>query len=175
MQNLFCDLLTSEAPTDKKDISLFGQFVGEWDFEWIGYEEGKPDRHIIGEWIFSYILEGNAVQDVFIWPSRKEHLIKPQPDEEYGTTLRIPKWDDPNIWYITYGCNLGGPTARLIAKVENGDIIQTGINDNKDDTTIWQWNFTEITNNSFHWQNRYSKDNGETWVVSADIYAKRRI
>lgn len=174
MQNLFSDLLTSGSPNINKDMSLFGRFVGEWDFEWIGYEKDKPDRHVKGEWIFSYILEGNAVQDMFICPSRKERIINPQHDGEYGTTIRVPKWDDPNIWYISYGCDNGGPTCRLIAKGVNGDIIQTGVNDDSGDTKIWQWNFTEIEQSSFHWQNRYSEDDGKTWIIVADIYAKRR-
>ena len=59
--------------------NLFGHFVGEWDFEWIDCYGTAEERHIKGEWIFQWILEGTAIQDVFICPSRKERLTNYQP------------------------------------------------------------------------------------------------
>lgn len=56
--------------------NLFGHFVGEWDFEWIDCYGTAEERHIKGEWIFQWILEGTAIQDVFICPSRKERLTR---------------------------------------------------------------------------------------------------
>src|SRR3712207_7687923 len=53
--------------------------------------------------IFSRVLDGTAVQDLFIVPSREERLHDKQPDAEYGTTLRIfnPK---TMAWDIFYSC-----------------------------------------------------------------------
>ena len=81
--------------------NLFGHFVGEWDFEWIDCYGTAEERHIKGEWIFQWILEGTAIQDVFICPSRKERLTNYQPDAAYGTTVRMYN-PDTLAWDILY-------------------------------------------------------------------------
>ena len=63
--------------------------IGEWDMEWVDGKGTENERHVIGEWIFSEILNGDGIQDVFICTSRKERVSNPQPDAEYGTTIRI--------------------------------------------------------------------------------------
>jgi len=75
--------------------------VGNWDFEWF-YDRGtERERRIPGEWFFSWIIAGQAIQDVFICPSReyreRQHTL---PEAEYGTTIRLydPK---KNIWDMT--------------------------------------------------------------------------
>ena len=51
---------------------LFGLFVGEWEFDWTGYDEdGDETLTERGEWIFGWVLEGRAVQDVWIIPGRE--------------------------------------------------------------------------------------------------------
>lgn len=62
---------------------------------------------------------------------------------------------------------------RLIAEEINNDIIQTGINKDINDKTIWQWNFKNITEKSFGWESIYSKDNGESWEYATRLEAKR--
>jgi hypothetical protein len=37
-----------------------------------------------------------------------------------------------------------------------------------------QWLFTEITPASFHWINRQSADNGESWTVRGEFFLQRR-
>ena len=88
----------------KETLSLFGQFVGEWDFEWI-YNKGAADeQRLPGEWIFSWILDGTAIQDVFICPARGEQI--PHPNAEYGTTIRFYN-PSKDAWEVCYGCGDG--------------------------------------------------------------------
>lgn len=145
--------------------NLFGHFVGEWDFEWIDNQGPEGERHVKGEWIFQWILEGTAVQDVFICPSRKERLTDYQPDAAYGTTVRMYN-PDTNAWDIVY-IELGGAT-QLEARREKDKIVQTIIG-NKD----LRWVFSEITRTSFHWQRQVRQEN-EGWVAEANVYAVRR-
>lgn len=44
--------------------NIFGALIGEWDIEWIDHLETGTERHIKGEWIFSWILEGIGIQDL---------------------------------------------------------------------------------------------------------------
>ena len=46
--------------------------------------------------------------------------------------------DNPPKWNIMYVSKWG--VDRLVAEEVNSDIIQTGINKDVNDETIWQWN-----------------------------------
>ena len=73
----FMKALTSERKSTAlpEEFDYFGKLIGSWQ---INYVESNSSRVIKGEWHFSRVLEGMAVQDVIILP-----------DYEYGTSLRI--------------------------------------------------------------------------------------
>jgi len=101
-------------------------------------------------------------------------LLKTENDTlygDYGTTIRVPVKDNPKKWNITYISKWG--VDRLVAEEVAGNIIQTGINKDINDTTIWQWNFKNITENAFIWESVYSKDNGMTWKIVTRVEAIR--
>lgn len=163
MNSLIPINLTAEQ---KNKLNLFGQFVGEWEFNWIDGKGTQNERQVPGEWIFSYILDGQGVQDVFICPSREERMTNIQPDSEYGTTIRI--LNDDNTWNICYTCK--NKMVFLIVK-EFGEQI---ILENLDQTCgLNQWVFSDITENSFHWQNKTLLDN-LTWRINGELFAKRK-
>jgi mutator protein MutT len=170
--NFFSDSLISHEKSSiiPEEDNLFGQFVGEWEFEWVDHKGTKQERHVIGEWIFRWILEGTAIQDVFICPSRGERLNNPQPDGEYGTTVRIynPK---KKAWDIFYGCS--GEATLLEAKKENDSIVLNYINRENENRDM-KWIFSDITENSFHWSNTVSQDGGVTWSIAGELFAVRR-
>lgn len=172
----FADLLVSDKPASdcgKRNLSLYGRFVGEWDFVQYDPQDNSGEK-VKGEWIFSYILQGTAVQDLFICPSTVERIAHPRDYMEYGTTIRFPLNDGSGKWHILYASDNGYKANRLVAEEINGDIIQTGINYNVEDTTVWQWNFRNITADSFKWECRYSKDMGSTWTYTGIVEAVRR-
>ena len=87
----FINVLVSKGKSNlipEKD-NLYGQFVGEWDFEWVDNQGTTGERHVQGEWIFAWVLEGTAIQDVFICPSRKARIKDYQPDAAYATAVRM--------------------------------------------------------------------------------------
>ena len=131
MENLFSKLLVSPGPGENIDVSLYGRFVGEWDFDW------------------------------------------PAPLGD-GTTIRISLQDGSDKWQIIYGCEKGYKAECLIAEEVSGDIIQTGITYDADDKFIRQWNFRNITENSFHWESIRSEDNGRIWNIVCELDAVRR-
>lgn len=166
----FSSALISASPKSelREKLNLFGQFVGDWNFEGV-FAKGTPNEwRVPGEWLFSWILDGTAVQDVFICPSREEIKLNPNPDAEYGTTVRFY---DPvtDTWNVCYG---------LLGSMEVFEAKQIGeqiIVKNKDESDgLNQWVFSEITPSSFHWQNRKSYDDGITWSVIFELYAHRK-
>ena len=79
---LVCKCKNERIP---EEFNYFGKVIGEWDLDWNDRLNTSTPRRVKGEWIFSWVLDGMAVQDVFIVPSRAERLTDIQPDAAYGT------------------------------------------------------------------------------------------
>jgi hypothetical protein len=91
MKTGFADALMSENSNVNlpEEMDWFGALIGDWDMIWrqdIGMEKEYVCK---GEWIFSRVLNGFGIQDLFIVPSREERIRLNMPDAEYGTTIRM--------------------------------------------------------------------------------------
>ena len=163
--NSFIEALVNNSKSEviPEEYNYFGPLVGEWDFDYIDH---NVSRVVKGEWIFSWVLEGTAIQDVFICPSRDTRLIDPQPDGEYGTTFRIYN-PEKKTWDISYCCT--GNVVCLEAIKQDSKIVLTQINNPNA-----KWVFCEINEDNFHWQNVTVKDDG-SWYINVDIFAKRKV
>ena len=153
MKNEFLEALGSNNANNNTDLSLYSRFVGNWSFTMTTYdEEGKIEDTKEGEWLFSYVMDGYGIQDVFICPKRGEWTEEDTLYGDYGTTIRVPMIDNSKKWNI-----------------------ETGINKDANDTTIWQWNFKNIEKDTFSWESIYSKDCGKTWKYATKVEAKREM
>ncbi|KGN96873.1 hypothetical protein EII14_09035 [Alloprevotella sp. OH1205_COT-284] len=148
-----------------EEYDFFGMLIGEWDIIWNDHLEDTEPRRVKGEWIFSRVLDGTAVQDLFIVPSREERLQNKQPDAEYGTTLRIfnPK---TMVWDIFYGCT--GEAIRLTAQKVGNEIILT-----ENTTKKMRYVFSDIKAFSFLWRKERMDKNNE-WQIVAKVTAERK-
>ena len=100
----FLATLTVDAPAADRahKMRLYGRFVGSWELMVTRFNEDGSTRQAPGEWHFALVLEGRAVQDVWIVPTRGALRQKTPPQGLfYGTTLRTY---DPRIdaWHIQY-------------------------------------------------------------------------
>ena len=159
----FFKALASESKNKAlpEEFNYFGKLIGSWKFN---YVDNNTSHKVKGEWYFSWALEGMAVQDVIILPSRDTKDDNPHFDCEYGTTLRVYN-PNTHAWDIAY-CYTG-KIIRLEARKQDGMIVLTNI----DDKTK-KWIFVKVEDNNFHWQNVSIKNDGE-WYVNADLYAER--
>lgn len=119
----------------------FAPLLGDWVFD---YSE-PGGRRLKGEWYFRRALEGTAIEDIFICPSRDTKEQNPQPDGEYGAALRM-YCPERRCYDMTYVCTKY--TRRLEVRREKNTIVCTVL-----DRPCEQWQFTEITGSAFHWQN----------------------
>jgi len=145
---------------------LYGFLVGSWDMQPIG----STTPRVGGEVHAGRVLEGRALQDVWIWPRRAERSGAIDRDvNTYGTTLRL--WD-PGLkaWRVTFLNPLTGRSSELIGRRSGKDIVQVGTDSTG--TTI-RWSFVEIQQDSFRWIGETLASDGRTWRVSGDYRATR--
>jgi len=157
------------AHADK--LRLYGQFVGSWAAE-IEYRQiDGPTRRAEGEWHFGWVLEGRAIQDVWIFPSRKARARDGASEEWhfYGSTLRIY---DPAIdaWHITFFEPTRPFEVLQIGQPAGADIVQIG---QEVDGITRRWRFVDITDRSFTWLGELSRDKASTWQLEMEMRARR--
>jgi len=155
-------------------LNLYGQFIGDWDTDVVAYAPDGVRHRGEGEIHFGWILEGRAIQDVWMIPRRKDRRrgapVMPVTGNWYGTTIRVYDpalgawrifWIDPatNAYYQQIGRKLGD------------DIVQEGTTESG---ALSRWSFTEIKADSFHWKGEASFDKGASWKLIVDVFARRR-
>ncbi len=126
------DALHSNDPAaDRADkLKLYGWLIGRWTFDATVYRDDGTQHQGQGEIHFGWVLEGRAIQDVWILPG-----------VFYGTTLRVY---DPGIdaWHILWSDPLRQVYTRQIGCAQGNDIVQLGKNDAGDAV---RWSFTKIS------------------------------
>ena len=167
------EALHAEGPALDRasQMMLYGQFIGSWDGQLVYHPSDRPARETSCEVHFGWALEGRAVQDVWIVPSRSARGaadISP-PRIMYGTTLRVydPRSD---LWHITWIDPVRQDYDRMTGRKVGDEIVQEY---RMEDGARCQWLFTEITATSFHWIRRESTDDGKTWNTRAEFFLRR--
>lgn len=138
----------------KEKLSLFGQFVGDW----VG--EGEK-----GEVHFRWILEGRAVQDVWMSEDPVSKEMVPS-----GTTIRFydPERD---VWQSTWISPKQNTTLTFLGKEVGGEIVLEAVNKAG---RLEHWVFYDIKKGtSFKWRGEGSYDGGKTWKTYAKYSLKR--
>lgn len=154
-----------------ESADAYGWLVGSWDLEVLHYRGiDLSSQNIKGEAHFSWVLEGRAIQDVWIMPRSSDR--KPDGDRMnnmYGTTLRI--WD-PTIqaWRIRWINPVTGHEERQTGRRVGNEVVQVGA---RSDGTPTRWRFTEITPDSFHWIGEALEPDGKTWKPEGEFRASR--
>ena len=169
----FASGLVSDGPgmeyNDK--LMLYGQFVGDWKAETVEYpEEGNP-RHSNWDIRFQWVLEGRAIQDLWITPVRENKSIGwHEPGNRYSTTIRVY---DPKIdaWHIVWVNPPSGTIVRQTGRKIGDEIIQLGDPDSNGHQS--RWIYRDITPDSFRWCNEKTVDQGITWKLVQEMRAKR--
>ena len=159
---------SSEIP---KSEDVYGWLVGSWELEVLHYKTvNLSSQNLKGEVHFSWVLEGRAIQDVWIMPritDRETDLDRT--NNMYGTTLRI--WDPAiSAWRIRWTNPVSGHEERQTGRKIGSEIVQTGA---RLDGTSTRWRFTEITGDSFRWIGEALESDGKSWKVEGEFRARR--
>ena len=163
------------APGRSPEISeasdLNAWLVGDSDHDDLRYWVDVSDRGLKGELHCGWVLEGRAVQDVWVMPPRAERTGEPDRSlDMYGTTLRI--WD-PSIdaWRIRWHNPVANQHIEQIGRRVGKDVVQIGA---RPDGVPTRWMFTEISPDSFRWTGEALSPDGRGWALEGEFRARRR-
>jgi hypothetical protein len=155
--SVFAGLVVSDGPRAEFEevFRPFAPLIGSWDLDVSWYDDdGRMSRETKGEWHFAYALDGRAVADIWITPSRAQREI--DGDGEWGLSVRL--WDPElkafrSTWmgpgFALVKTFIGRPgEGSITLETNDGSAIKT------------RWIFTELTPTSFNWRNEDEDESG---------------
>jgi hypothetical protein len=152
--------LHADGPVpDRADkMGLYAFLIGSWTMEGFALRADRTQHKDRGEIHAGWVLEGRAIQDVWIFPT-----------VFHGSTLRIY---DPGLdaWHIIWSDPLKQYFSRQLARAAGNDIVQEGRAENND---IVRWRFIERTNDKFRWLGERSDSSGNNFKLQAEFFARR--
>jgi hypothetical protein len=151
------------SPEIPEAMDAYGWLVGSWDLAVLRYwGVDVTARRLTGEVHFGWVLEGRAIQDVWIMPRRSDRTGNEESTQNmYGTTLRI--WDPVKN-------PAGGHYEEQVGRRMGADIVQLGARPNGTPT---RWIFAEIMADSFRWLGEALEPDGRTWKLEGEFRATR--
>lgn len=164
-------LISERNPDAPPGIEQYGQFVGRWtcipasqqaDGEWKEFD-ARPT------WVWHYVLEGRAIQDVWIPDPEKS-----PPGATMGTNLRV--YDAENDrWDMVWTTETLGGFQQFTAKMRNGEIVMRGdIAEGPRPAHLARITFHNISDAHFDWKYEASAPgDGETWQLQATLACDR--
>ena len=169
----FKEVLHAQQPAADcaSQLGLYAFLIGSWTTRVVTHDDGH--RHEgSGEIHAGWVLEGRAIQDVWMIPRREQRpATAPLPiaGNWYGTTLRV---FDPLLgaWRILWIDPATNNFVRQIGRAEGNDIVQEGEHVNG---TAMRWRFTAITPVSFYWIGEFMRDGSARWERQVEVFAER--
>jgi hypothetical protein len=162
---------SGRSPEIPETADVYGWLVGSWELEVLHYNGlDLSSPKITGEAHFAWVLEGRAIQDVWVMPrpSDRRSCID-RSLNMYGTTQRV--WDPAlQAWRILWVNPISGHQEHQIGRKIGDEIIQIGARPNGVPT---RWRFTEITADTFHWLGEVLEPDGKTWKLEGEFRARR--
>jgi hypothetical protein len=168
-------VLHSEGPDPAlaNKMTLYSWLIGSWNLEVTEFLEDGSTRIRPALWNFGWILEGRAIQDVWIVPrpgrERTGNAIEKQ--NYYGTTLRVYN-PNTDTWHIHYSDPVLQFHVTFVGRKSPEGIVQDGQLPNGDRI---RWSFYDISENAFRWRGESSPDGGKTWRVKVEFKCCRAV
>jgi hypothetical protein len=78
---------------------------------------------------------------------------------------------ESGVWQITWIDPAAESVSSMVGRRDGDDIVQ----EYRDDSdSVWQWRFTDITEDSFRWIALESTDDGQSWDLRNEFLLARR-
>ncbi len=147
------------------EARIWDRFVGAWDCDFGFYLENGGVRHSPGELEFGWVLDGRAIQDLWI-----TYPAKGETERGIGTSIRF--FDGKSrTWRVVFVNPKYSALLTVQGGVEGDRIVLRG-RDN--DGSLIRWSFNDIRDDSFTWRGEKSRDEGKTWILEEEHHMRRR-
>jgi hypothetical protein len=170
-QNFVEALISSQRAADISESSdIFAFLIGSWRLDAVLYDADGKTRRMAGELHASWVLEGRAIQDLFIFPARVDRRSDVRhPGDRYATTLRT--YDRRlDAWRINFINPAAEETsARLLARRDSHGISMEGQLLNG---TVIRWAYTDITDTSFHYSAERLETESGLWRLYLELFGQ---
>jgi len=147
----------------------YGRVIGSWTGELSRFKDGKSIASASVEVHFAWVLEGRAIQDVWITPTRTDrHSSGETGLNWYGSTLRVFE-PATGAWNATWIDARSQLRIELVGHRQGDDIVQIGTRGGRP----IRWVFSEITAASFTWRGHILSVDGVTWTPEVEMKFRR--
>jgi len=163
-------LMVSDAPRPEylEAFRPFAPLIGSWDLDVTWYDEnGDVTRTTKGEWHFAWALDGRAVADVWITPSRAARPT--DGDGEWGLTIRI---HDPALGAFR-STWMGPKHAFVMTFIGHATDNSITLDSREPLASTTRWIFTDISETGFHCRNEDEDATGNITVRQRFTAARR--
>lgn len=169
----FLDALpSSQRAYDIAEVDdIFGFLIGSWEIDAVLRRPDGLQEKRKGEVHAAWVLEGRAIQDLFIFPRRADRASGiPAQGDRYATTIRT--FDRRlHAWRVDFINPADDETsAQLIARRHGGEIVMEG--KLRDGRPI-RWQYRSITPTSFHYTAEKLHDDGKSWLPYLELFGNR--
>ena len=170
----FADALVSAGPHPSLGSAAadLAWLEGGWRAIVRDFADDGTVRYAEGEWWFAWVLEGRALQDVWISPTRVERSPSASADpiagDRYGTTLRTFAQKDGR-WQVRWVNPASGAENRLEGVRQADRMVLLGAVDGRP----IRWQFIDIEPDRFTWQGFQLANDGEHWRLQAQFDLQR--
>jgi len=128
---------------------VFDRLVGVWDCDYGFIAENGAVSHAPGELKFGWIIDGRAIQDIWI-----SYPTKGASERGIGTSIRF--FDSKTrMWRVVFVSPEYNALVTLEGGVEGNRIVLRGVND---EGSRLRWSFNDIQADSFVWRGKKSRD-----------------
>lgn len=156
---------TGPHPSLVDEARLFDHLVGAWDCDYSFHAEDGSVRRAKGELKFGWILDGRALQDIWISYPRED-----QGERTMVTSLRF--FDTKaKTWRVIFVAPAYGLVMAMEGGAEGDRIVLRGLDG---DGFPVRWSFNDMTADAFVWRGETSRDGGETWRLEEEHHMRRR-
>jgi hypothetical protein len=156
---------SSPHPSLGDEARVWDRFIGTWDCQNTFFLDDGSRRQSRGEIEFGWIMDGRAVQD--IWITYPQEAGK---ERGIGTTVRF--FDSKSkMWRIVFVGPRYNALVTLQGSAEGDRIVLRGVDD---EGAMLRWSFNDIRADFFTWRGEKSRDGGKTWKLEEEHHMKRR-
>lgn len=155
-------------PSLGRHADTFGRLIGSWAGEYHDQDPGQPAEKGTMEVHFGWVLQGRAVQDIWIAPPRSSGHGTSLKRQTYGTTIRVFH-PDIEAWRAVWLNPITGIRSDLIGRRVGNDIVQFCLDQDHPE----KWLFSAITPQSFKWGAFALAADGVTWVLETEFHLHR--